>query len=140
MDRLLLDVRKNIVDPAAGLLPARATVGIANPCPSPAAGRQALVDRVVVVGTQAELFQVINALTAPCRLPRRLHGRQQQCDQYANDGDHDQKFHQRERALHLVTLHVRFLKTNAPVGRLPIGPLYAIRTLKCVSLCRQSSA
>ncbi len=32
------------------------------------------------------------------RFSRRLNGRQQQPDQHADDGDHNQEFHQREAA------------------------------------------
>ena len=59
-------------------------------------GREEVVDAVIVVHRQADLLQVIQALRAPGRLARRLHGRQEQGDQHADDGDHDQQFDQRE--------------------------------------------
>ena len=45
---------------------------------------------------QADLLEIVLALQDPRRLARRLHRRQQQGDQDANDRDHDQKLHQRE--------------------------------------------
>ncbi len=47
---------------------------------------------------QAELLEVVGALGAAGGLPRRLDGRQQQCDQDGDDGDDDQQFDQREAA------------------------------------------
>ena len=52
--------------------------------------------RVVVVHRQADLLEVVDALHAPGRLPRRLHGGQEQRDQDRDDRDHDQQFDQRE--------------------------------------------
>ena len=48
---------------------------------------QGAVGRVVVVQCQPDLLEVVAALHAPRRLPRRLHRRQQQGDENANDGD-----------------------------------------------------
>jgi hypothetical protein len=56
------------------------------------------VDGLVIVGAQPELFEVIDALAAPCAFARRLHRRQQQGNQDANDGDHDQQLDEGERA------------------------------------------
>jgi hypothetical protein len=51
---------------------------------------------VVVVHPQADLLHVVGALGAAGRLPRRLHGGQEQRDQHCNDGNHDQELDQRE--------------------------------------------
>src|SRR5207248_1018459 len=40
----------------------------------------------VIVHGDAELFQLVRALHPPRSLASRLHGRQEQGDQYANDG------------------------------------------------------
>jgi len=52
----------------------------------------------IVVGVQGEsnLFHVIAALRSPRRFAGSLDGRQQQGNQNANDGDHNQQFDQRE--------------------------------------------
>ena len=54
----------------------------------------------IVIGQQrdADLPQVIRALAAPGTLARSLNGRQQQRDQQADDGDHDQQLDEREAA------------------------------------------
>jgi hypothetical protein len=43
---------------------------------------------------QSELFQVVAALHALGRLPRRLNGRKQQGHQHADDRNHHEQFHQ----------------------------------------------
>src|SRR5436190_16018 len=49
-----------------------------------------------VVEPDAELFQVVAALDAVGRLPHLLHGREQQADQDADDGDDDEQLDERE--------------------------------------------
>jgi hypothetical protein len=61
----------------------------------------------MVHAAEGHLLQVILALDPPRRLARRLHGRQQQRDQDADDGDYDQKFDKGEA----VALHKRTLVT-----------------------------
>jgi hypothetical protein len=51
------------------------------------------------VAGQADLFQVVGALGTTGRLARRLHGREQQGDQYGDDGDHHQQLDQREATM-----------------------------------------
>jgi hypothetical protein len=51
---------------------------------------------VVVVRGQPKLLEVVAALHTTRGLASGLHGREQQGDQDANDGDHDQEFHQRK--------------------------------------------
>ena len=63
--------------------------------PQPAR-REAIVDAVVVVDRQADLLEVVLALGASGRFARRLHGRQQQSDQHADDGDDHQQFDERK--------------------------------------------
>ncbi len=43
------------------------------------------------------MLEMIFALHPPCSFARGLDGRQQQRDEDANDGDHDQKFNERKR-------------------------------------------
>src|SRR5262249_37832152 len=60
------------------------------------AGREAVVGVVVVVQGQADLLEVVRTLHACGGLADLLHGRQQQPDEDADDGDDDQKLDQRE--------------------------------------------
>src|SRR5262249_52166223 len=64
--------------------------------PAPAGGEHA-VGAVVVVHGQPELLEVVHALAAGGRLAHPLHGRQQQADQYRDDGDDDEQLDQGER-------------------------------------------
>ena len=59
------------------------------------------------VQRQADLLQVVLALKSPGRLARRLHGRQEQRDQYPDNRDNDQEFYKREAAFpcHWSLLH-----------------------------------
>jgi len=50
----------------------------------------------VLANSQADLPEVIGALRPPGGFAHRLHGRQQQRDQHADDGDHHQQFDQGE--------------------------------------------
>ncbi len=59
--------------------------------PLPLGPGEAVVDRVVVVHRQADLLQVVRALRATSGLTSGLNGRQQERDEHADDGDHDQK-------------------------------------------------
>src|SRR6476661_5007166 len=61
------------------------------------AGGKRLVGRMIVYQRKRELLDVIDALSAACRLPRRLNRRQQQRDQNANDGNDDEQLHERKR-------------------------------------------
>jgi hypothetical protein len=45
---------------------------------------------MIILQGQAELLEIADALGSPGRLAGRLHGRQQQRDQDADDGDHHQ--------------------------------------------------
>ena len=47
---------------------------------------------------QADLLDLALALVAVGRFPRRLHGRQQQRDEDADDGNHHQQFDKGESA------------------------------------------
>ena len=51
---------------------------------------------------EAELLQVVGALDPSCRLARRLHGGEQQCDQHGDDRDDDQEFDQGEAAARTI--------------------------------------
>jgi hypothetical protein len=52
-----------------------------------------------IVAGQADLTQIVEALCTTGRLARRLHRRQQQPDQHADDGDHNQQFNESERSI-----------------------------------------
>ena len=51
---------------------------------------------VVLVHSDADLTLVRQAIHSPRRFTRHLHGGQQQRDQHADHGDHDQQFNDRE--------------------------------------------
>ena len=57
---------------------------------------QRLVDVVIVLKTEPELFQVVGALHTSSRLTRRLNGGKKQTNQNADDGNDNQKFNQGE--------------------------------------------
>src|SRR5262249_11511142 len=57
---------------------------------------EAAVGRLVVVGGQGNLLQVVGALGAARGLTGRLHRRQQEGDQDGDDRNHDQEFDQGE--------------------------------------------
>src|SRR5207248_10932431 len=59
--------------------------------------RQGAEGRFVTVTGQGELLEVVRATHAGGRLADLLHGRQEQTDQYGDDGDHHQKFDERKR-------------------------------------------
>jgi hypothetical protein len=63
------------------------------------------------------LFQVVAALGAAGRLPRRLHGREQQGDQDRDDGDDNQQLDQCESGPALVTSNVAGIPKRAVHGR-----------------------
>jgi hypothetical protein len=63
------------------------------------------VRTLVIVQGQADLLEMIAALNASCRLAGRLHRRQQQANQNANDGNDHQKLDQRERTRRLGASH-----------------------------------
>jgi hypothetical protein len=52
----------------------------------------------MVVQREAELLQIVQALRATGRFSGRLHGRQQERHERADDGDDDQQLNQREGA------------------------------------------
>src|SRR5262245_17298680 len=65
------------------------------------ARREGLGHVVVVLQRQTDLLQVVHALRPGRCLPHFLNRGHEQADQYANDGDDDQEFNQRERAVTL---------------------------------------
>jgi hypothetical protein len=58
--------------------------------------RQGIERVVMLVQRQAHLLQIVLALRPPRGFASRLHRRQEQGDQHADNGDHDQQLHQRE--------------------------------------------
>jgi len=57
---------------------------------------------VVVVDTQAEVFEVIGARHSPCRLARRLNGRQKKRNQNSDYRDDDQKLNE-SKSVYIAT-------------------------------------
>ena len=96
---ILLDKRQDVLKPALLVLK---TVGDDGQLIGVARGKHPL-HVVQLVHRQRELLDVVGALTAPRRRPSRLHRRQQERDQNANDGDDDQKLDKCKTA----TLHER---------------------------------
>jgi hypothetical protein len=70
----------------------------AGPISPNAAGRKLAEGRVIRVQRQAELLDIVRALDPPRCFPCRLHGRQQQRNQDANDRNHHQQLDERETA------------------------------------------
>jgi len=91
---LLIQVREDVVDPSPRLADAEAAVGIADPAPTPSSGREMPLGLLVLREGQGDLFQVVLALRPPCAFPGRLHCRQQEGDQDADDRDDHQQFNQ----------------------------------------------
>ena len=58
--------------------------------------RKPLFGIVVVVQSQADVFEVVDTLCACRGLPDFLDSRHEQSDQDSNDGNHDEQFDQRE--------------------------------------------
>ena len=69
----------------------RPAVGIARPHIHPAAGRQPFVEAFVMEAPEGQLLEVVFALHLPRRLAGRLHRRQQQSNQDADDRNDHQK-------------------------------------------------
>ncbi len=51
---------------------------------------------VIVVQGQADLLQIIGASRTPRTFAGRLHGRQEQRNENADDGDHHKQLHERK--------------------------------------------
>jgi hypothetical protein len=70
-------------------------------------GREKLIDVGVVMGGQADLLQIVAALTPAGGFARRLNGRQQEGDQHGDNRDDDQELDQRKTfspTLHFLVL------------------------------------
>src|SRR5205823_813451 len=93
--RRLLHLRLNGDQPRMGVVPGERGRRMAADAVQ-VSRREDEVLVVVVVDRQGELLEVVGALDASGGLPRRLDRRQQQGDQYRNDGDDDEQFDQRE--------------------------------------------
>jgi hypothetical protein len=70
-------------------------IGLYSPKPTPAVWKH-LVGVSVIVHRDTELFELVRALHPPRRLAGRLHRRQQERDQDANDRDHHEQLDERE--------------------------------------------
>src|SRR5262245_40600982 len=62
----------------------------------PDAGRQVFFHVMIVVGSQAELLQVVVALSTAGRLAHLLHRRDQEADQNGDDRDDDEQLDERK--------------------------------------------
>ena len=94
----LLDVRQRVNQPGSLVRPP-VQVGPAGAVRQhQAAWREKGVNIVIMMAGQRELLEVVAALHAAGRLADLLHRRQDQPDQHADDGDHDQQLHQRKGA------------------------------------------
>src|SRR5262249_12430944 len=92
-------------DVARGALAVRqdVTVGItvdvhrpAEAAPADAGGGEEPLGALEVVQAQADLLHVVRALGSAGRLPRRLHGGEQQGDEYGDDRDDNEQLDQGE--------------------------------------------
>ena len=54
---------------------------------------------MVIMECEPEFLQVIATLDPAGRLPRCLHGWQNESDKYAYDSDHDNQFNERESSM-----------------------------------------
>src|SRR6478752_6559105 len=79
--------------------------------------RRQLAKRVVeVVRGQCQLPHFVRAGRTPGRLAGGLHGRQEQRDEYANDGDDDQQLDKRKAAPARRALECAHTKSLSPRG------------------------
>jgi hypothetical protein len=64
------------------------------------------LERVLIrVHRQRPLFEIISALSTAGSFPSCLHGREQQRNEHADDGDDDEQFHQSEAAAERSNTH-----------------------------------
>ena len=106
VQRLLLDVGQDVVDPSAGLTAVETPVRIAGPPIGPAGRRQKAVLLLVGQAAEGQLLEVVAALHLSGCLARRLNGRQQQRDQNGDDRDDHQQLNQRKTRLVRCAIHV----------------------------------
>ena len=112
---LLLDKGQNVVQPAGRLPLAVAQVGVAGPIGAPTVGRQPFGGAFMVQAAQRKLLHVVGALRHSRRFPRRLHRRQQQGDQNADDRNDHQELDKRKAASCGPDHTVPFLLKSATV-------------------------
>ena len=98
VQRLLLDVGQDVIDPSTGLAPVGPAVGIAGPGESPAVGGKSPRGALVLQTAQGKLPEVVFALHQPGSLAGRLHRRQQQRNQNPDDRNDHQQLDQRKTA------------------------------------------
>jgi len=76
---------------------------------------------MVIVNAKADLFEVITATHSASGFPSRLHGREQEPDQNANNGDDNEQFYKRKTTI-LPTCHVNsFSKDKTRKRELPVS-------------------
>ncbi len=64
---------------------------------------ESVIGAFIVHESEADLLQVIRALNPSCGFARRLNRREQQCDQYGDDGDDDKKLDQGKTTSNTLT-------------------------------------
>src|SRR5262249_24646004 len=87
--------------------------------PAQGAGREAPVTALVVVKGEADLLEIVHALSPPGCLPCRLDRREEECDEGPDDGDDDQELDEGEAARTTTLL----MSTRAVHGRSLRGDL-----------------
>src|ERR671924_2311723 len=92
--RRLLNVRKRIVDPPAGLSFAKARAGVAGPLGTPSAGGVKPVGVLVSMIRDTDMLQVARAGASSPGFPSQLHRRQRDRDKNADNGDNDDELDQ----------------------------------------------
>ncbi len=76
---------------------------------------QVVVDVMIIMHGKRELLEIVRALHSSCRLARRLNGGQQKADEYSDDCDNDEQFHEGKpchglyRVFKIVFVHDRNL-------------------------------
>ena len=96
--------------------PARAAARVAALALRNAAGRQRFLGGLIGDNADGELSKLALALAPSGRLARRLHRREEQRHQHANDGDHDQQLDEGEAASAAISVKSA---TGTPSGGLP---------------------
>ncbi len=97
-NRVLLQIRERLIDPAPRLARTRADVGVSHPRGAPPPGGKSPVRGFVIQHADGDLPEIVFALGESGRFARGLNRGEQQGDQHADDGDHHQQLNQREAA------------------------------------------
>ena len=88
----LFDERQNAYPPALGVILLQ-TERVELPVHVKITHGESASGGVVVVQRDSNLFEIVTAVSPPCRLARRLDGGQENRNQNGDDGNHYQKFY-----------------------------------------------